>query len=415
MAVIAAAGESEVPGILVDLFILFAAARITGDIFESLRQPAVVGELLAGVVVGPHVLGLVGPEGHAVLDVIAELGVIILLFAVGLETSVRQLRQVGGSAVSVGLLGVILPFGAGLALMLGLGYEGTEALFVGAALMATSVGITARVLRDLRALRSPVARIVLGAAVVDDILAIMVLAVVAGLAAGQLSAGGLAILILEVVAFLVIVVAAGPRVIRRLSDFAHTPLIPRSPFVFAVLLTLGLAALSGIIGLASLIGAFLAGMIFEFSKEEVARDIEPVYQFFVPFFFAITGTRLDPGVFLDPSILGLAGVVTAIAIVTKLAGGYVGAMSRGRHVAIAVGVGMVPRGEVGLIVASLGLTLGVISTQLFGMVVAMTVVTTVLTPPALAPLIRRIPRVRPSRRKEPQEVLDEEDPRPQEG
>lgn len=389
-----AAAAEPVTGILVDLFILFAAARITGDIFEAMRQPAVVGELLAGVVVGPYVLGVVGPEGHAVLDVIAELGVIILLFTVGLETSVRQLRRVGGSAVSVGLLGVILPFGAGFILMMGLGYERTEALFVGAALTATSVGITARVLRDLRALRSTVARVVLGAAVVDDILAIMVLAVVAGLAAGQLSTGGLVILILEVVAFLVIVVAAGPRVIRRLSDFAHTPLIPRSPFVFAVLLTLGLAALSGTIGLASLIGAFLAGMIFEFSKEEVARDIEPVYQIFVPFFFAITGTKLDPSVFVDPSILGLAAVVTVLAIVTKVTGGYLGSLGQGRRVALAVGVGMVPRGEVGLIVASLGLSLGVISDNLFGMVVAMTVVTTVITPPVLAPLINRLRRER---------------------
>jgi Kef-type K+ transport system membrane component KefB len=139
-----------------------------------------------------------------------------------------------------------------------------------------------------------------------------------------------------------------------------------------------------------------------------------VYQFFVPFFFAITGTRLDPGVFADPSILGLAGVVTAIAVVTKLAGGYLGALAQGRLVAAAVGVGMVPRGEVGLIVASLGLSLGVISTQLFGMVVAMTVVTTILTPPVLAPLIRRIPRGQPSR-KERQEAAEDERPRPQQG
>ncbi|MGH2723528.1 MAG: cation:proton antiporter [Actinomycetota bacterium] len=394
---IAAAAESEITAILVDLFVLFLAAKLLGDLFVAMRQPGVVGELLAGVLVGPHLLGLVGPEGHAVLDVIAELGVIILLFTVGLETSARELRRVGRSALSVGVLGVILPLGAGITLMLALGYEHTEALFVAAALMATSVGVTARVLRDLRALQSPTARIVLGAAVVDDILAIMVLSVVAGLAVGQLTAGGLVISLLEVIGFLVIVVLAGPRVIRRLSDFAHTPLIPRSPFVFAVLLTLGLAALSGVIGLASLIGAFLAGMIFEFSRDEVARDIEPVYQFLVPFFFAITGTRLDPSVFMDPSILGLAAVVTVIAIVTKVAGGYLGSMSQGRHVAIAVGVGMVPRGEVGLIVASLGLGLGVISTPLFGTVVAMTVVTTLLTPPVLGPLIRRMPKARPTK------------------
>lgn len=388
---IEAGPETLVHEILIDLFVLFLAAKVLGELFEAIRQPAVVGELLAGVLVGPHLLGLVAAEGHAVLDVVAELGVIILLFTVGLETSIGELRRVGASAVSVGVLGVLLPFAAGMALMVGLGYERSETLFVAAALVATSVGVTARVLRDLGALRSPVARIVLGAAVVDDILAIVALAVVAGLAAGELSGAGLVISLLEVVAFLVIVVAAGPRLIRRLSNFAHTPLIPRSPLVFAILLTLGLAALSGTIGLASLIGAFLAGMIFEFSREEVARDIEPIYQFLVPFFFAITGTKLDPGVFADPSILGLAGVVTAIAIVTKLAGGYVGSIRKGGDVAIAVGVGMVPRGEVGLIVASLGLSLGIISTQLFGVVVAMTIVTTLLTPPVLAPLLRRLP------------------------
>jgi Kef-type K+ transport system membrane component KefB len=154
------------------------------------------------------------------------------------------------------------------------------------------------------------------------------------------------------------------------------------------LLTLGLAALSEVIGLAALIGAFLAGLIFEFRREEVAAQVEPVYEFLVPFFFAITGSRLDPGVFADGGILGLAAVVTVLAILTKVAGGYLGATGLGREVQLAVGVGMVPRGEVGLIVASLGLGLG-LDADLFGVVVAMTVVTTLLTPPVLAPLVRR--------------------------
>lgn len=377
----------ESGSVLVDLFVLFAAAKLFGELFEAARQPAVVGELLAGILVGPYVLGWVSAEAD-VLDVLAQLGVIILLFTVGLETSVHALRKVGRLAVSVGVLGVVLPFAAGAGLMLLLGYERLDALFVGAALMATSVGVTARVMRDLGAIRSRVARVVLGAAVVDDILAIVVLAVVGGLAAGGFDPIGLAVLILLVVAFLAIVFFAGPTLTRRLSSLVRLPGIPESPFLVAVLLTLGLAALSETIGLAAIIGAFLAGTIFEFRREEVATQVQPVYELLVPFFFAITGTRLDPSVFGDPGILGLAAVVTALAVVTKVLGGWAGALSLGRGDALRVGVGMVPRGEVGLIVASLGLGLGVISQDLYGVVVVMTVVTTLLTPPVMAPLMR---------------------------
>lgn len=378
----------ETGSVLVDLFVLFAAAKVAGELFEAVRQPAVVGELLAGILVGPYVLGWVSADAD-VLDVLAELGVIILLFTVGLETSVNALRKVGRLAISVGVLGVVLPFAAGAGLMLLLGYERLDALFVGAALMATSVGVTARVLRDLGAITTKVARVVLGAAVVDDILAIVVLAVVAGMAAGGFDPVGLAVLIVLVVAFLGIVLFAGPALTGRISRIVHLPGIPESPFLVAVLLTLGLAALSETIGLAAIIGAFLAGTIFEFKREEVATQVEPVYELLVPFFFAITGTHLDPTVFADPAILGLAGAVTGLAIVTKMAGGWAGARSLGQREALTVGVGMVPRGEVGLIVASLALSLGVIAQDLYGVVLVMTVVTTVLTPPALGPLLRR--------------------------
>ena len=373
--------------VLVDLFVLFAAAKILGELFEHVGQPAVVGELLAGVIVGPHVLGWAGGD-EAVLEVLAELGVIILLFTVGLETSLADLRSVVRPALMVGFLGVILPLGAAVVTMLGLGYERADSLFVAAAIAATSVGVTARVMRDLGAVRTTAARVVLGAAVVDDILAIMVLAVVSGLVAGDLSTVELVVLVVEVVLFLGVVLVVGPRATRRLSAVVRIPGVPESPFLVAVLLTLGLAALSEVIGLAAIIGAFLAGLIFDFRKEEVATQIEPVYELLVPFFFAITGSLLDPAVFTDPSTLGLAGVVTAIAVVTKVAGGYLGSGGLDRGVRLTVGVGMVPRGEVGLIVASLGLGLG-LDAELFGVVVAMTIVTTLLTPPVLAPLVRR--------------------------
>ena len=376
----------EHQSVLLDLFVLFAAAKIAGELFEAVRQPAVVGELLAGVVVGPHVLGLLGGGEARVLEVVAELGVIILLFTVGLETSLDDLRRVGRPALLVGLLGVALPFAAGMGLMIVLGYERADSLFVSAAIVATSVGVTARVLRDLGAVNTTAARVVLGAAVVDDILAIMLLAVVSGLAVGDLSTVELVVLIVEVLVFLGIVLFLGPKAIGRLSSIVRVPGIPESPFLVAVLLTLGLAAASEVIGLAAIIGAFLAGLIFEFRKEEVATQIEPVYEFLVPFFFAITGSQLDPTVFGDVGILGLAAMVTAIAVVTKVLGGYAGSVGLERGTRLTVGVGMVPRGEVGLIVASLGLGLG-LDAELFGVVVAMTVVTTIATPPVLGPLV----------------------------
>ena len=379
----------EEHSVLVDLFVLFAAAKISGELFEAIGQPAVVGELIAGIIVGPHVLGWAGVGEAEVLEVVAELGVIILLFTVGLETSIGDLRAVGRPALLVGTLGVILPFAAGMGLMFLVGYDQTDALFVAAAIVATSVGVTARVMRDLGAVQTTVARVILGAAVVDDILAILVLAFVAGSAEGGISTLGIVILLLEVAAFLAVLLVFGPRATRRLSSVVRIPGVPESPFLVAVLLTLGLAALSEVIGLAAIIGAFFAGLVFEFRREEVATQIEPVYEFLVPFFFAITGSRLDPGVFADPAVLGLAGVITAIAVATKVGGGYLGSRELGPLRALTVGVGMVPRGEVGLIVASLGLGLG-LDAGLFGVVIAMTVVTTLATPPLLLPLIRRV-------------------------
>ena len=382
--------EASGPGaVLVDLFVLFAAAKILGEIFEYFGQPPVVGELLGGVLVGPHVFGVLGGESEDVLALLAELGVIILLFAVGLETSIGDLRRVGRSALQVGFLGVVIPFAAGVGLMALLGYERGDVLFIAAAMVATSVGVTARVLKDLDAVRTNFARVVLGAAVVDDILALLVLAVVVGLAAGDVSSFQLGLTLAASAVFLLFVLLAAPPLVRKISDFAHLPIIPGSPLVFALLLTLGLAALSETIGLAAIIGAFFAGLIFDFRKEEVVSQIEPVYEFLVPFFFAVTGSRLDPAVFTDGAILGLASMVTVLAIVTKIAGGYAGALQLGRGDALLVGVGMVPRGEVGLIVASLGLNLGVIGSDLYGVVLAMTVVTTILTPPVFGPMVRR--------------------------
>jgi Kef-type K+ transport system membrane component KefB len=380
----------ESGSVLVELFLLFAVAKILGEVFEHLHQPAVVGELLGGVVVGPHVLGLVGTSNEGVFEALAQLGVIILLFATGLETSVGELRRVGWLAVAVGVLGEVFGFATGYGLMLLLGFDGVTAVFGATAIVATSVGIAARVLRDLGAVGSRVGRVILGAAVVDDILAIVVLAVTAGIAAGDVSSTSVVVTLLAVMAFLVVVLFAGPAATRRLSRVLHLPGVPDSPFLVAVLLTLGLAALSEVIGLAAVVGAFLAGLIFEFRRNEVVNQVEPVYQLLVPFFFAFTGTRLDPEAFADGPAVILTALMFGLAVIAKLAAGWIGARRLGSERAAIVGVGMVPRGEVSLIVATTATALGVFTPDLFAATIAVVVLTSVLTPPVLRAMIGRL-------------------------
>jgi Kef-type K+ transport system membrane component KefB len=379
----------ESGSVLIGLFVLFAVAKVLGEVFEFLHQPAVVGELLGGVLVGPHLLGLVGPDNEVVFEALAQFGVIILLFATGLETSVADLRRVGWLAVAVGVLGEIFGFAAGYGVMVLLGFDGVTAVFGAVAIVATSVGIAARVLRDLGAVSSRVGRVILGASVVDDILAIVVLAVAAGVAAGDVSSTSVVVTVVAVLVFLVVVVFAGPAATRRLSRLVHLPGVPDSPFLVAVLLTLGLAALSEVIGLAAIVGAFLAGLVFEFRRDEVVNQVEPVYQLLVPFFFAFTGTQLELRAFTDGSALLLLALMFAAAVLTKLAAGRLGARRLGRERAAIVGVGMVPRGEVSLIVATTATALAAFTPDLFAATVGVVVLTSVLTPPVLRVMIDR--------------------------
>ncbi|MCA1727037.1 MAG: cation:proton antiporter [Actinobacteria bacterium] len=373
--------------LILELFLIYAAAKLVGGIFERLRQPAVVGELLAGVLLGPHLLGWIHVgEGQAAL---AEIGVIVLLFTVGLETRLTEFRSVAGPATQVGLLGIAIPFAAGWGVMRLLGFGQLEALFVGAALVATSVGVTARVLSDMDRLWRPEARVVLGAAVLDDVLGLAILAVVAGLGETGLSVARVAFVVGEAVAFVAVLALFGPRLARSHGRrLLEGPPDPRSPFILALGLCLGLSALAESIGLAALVGAFLAGLILAETdeEEELRRDMTPVADFVVPFFFVVTGARVDLEVFTDSTILGVTALITVVAVLGKVLGGVIGARSMGRRESLAVGVGMVPRGEVGILVASLGLSLGVVKADVYGAVIGMSVLTTVLAPPFLRPL-----------------------------
>ncbi len=384
----AAAGSLE--GVLLDLFVVLLAAKLGDELFKRIRQPTVVGEILAGVVIGPSVLGLV--DLSQILELFAELGVIFLLFWVGLETRLSDLRAVGRIALLVALLGVLFPGAAGVALGVVRGEDTATSVFFAAALAATSVGITSAVLTELRAVKTVPGRTILAAAVVDDVLALLVLAVAVSIAeTGGIDVGDLGLTAALSAAFVAFVALGGGSLLRRRPQLLTAPRFADSPLLPAVLLCLGLAVVAGEIGLAGIIGAFLAGMVIAESseREAVESEVGALYAFFPPFFFASIGIQLDLGALADgPTLLLLTGV-TALAVVTKLAGGWLGARQLGAREALVVGVGMVPRGEVGIIVAGIGATAGVITDELFAVIVGMAVITTLIVPPVLRVLLRR--------------------------
>jgi Kef-type K+ transport system membrane component KefB len=395
----------EITEILFDLFIIFALAKVAGEVFTRIRQPAIVGEVLVGILIGPYALALVGtPDSDLVtlfhgqeedaqealdivFDVIAELGVILLLFFVGLETRLGELMEVRGRAVAAGVMGIVIPFALGFGLIYATGREDVEAAFVATAMVATSVGITARVMSDIGVIRSQEARIILGAAVVDDILGLLLLAMVSSWGQDDIDVVELGLTAVGAVAFVVFAASVGTRVTRHYSIHLERLHIQNAPFVFSMVLMLGLSAMAGIIGLAAIIGAFLAGMMLAEADEqlELERQSRPVYEFLVPFFFVIIGTKVDPDAFTDAEVLSLALGVTALAIIGKLAGGGLGSRLPGRSAAI-VGVGMVPRGEVGLVTAGIGSGIGAVSSDMYSVVVFMSIATTVLAPPVIARL-----------------------------
>jgi Kef-type K+ transport system membrane component KefB len=364
-------------------------------VFKRIGQPAIVGEILGGVLIGPSVLGLV--EVGEVLRVFSELGVVFLLFWVGLETRLSEMRAVGRISLAVGSAGVVVPFLAGIAFGLALG-EGTDtAVFLGAALAATSAGITSATFLDLGIARSRGARTVLGAAVVDDILALILLSVAVGMAAdGGVDISKILLSLAVAVAFVGFVALGGTQLLSRFPQLLKAPRFASSPLLPAVLLCLGLAAFAAGIGLAALIGAFLAGMIVAETKghSSIEDEVRPLYAFFPPFFFAFIGIELDLSSLFSGHALILLAAITVIAAAAK----YVPALlasrpTLGQHEARVVAVGMVPRGEVGIVVASIGAAEGVVDAELFGVVVGMSILTTLIAPFVLRRITRGDPAV----------------------
>ena len=385
----------DATAILLSLFVIFVAAQIGAEIAQRLKLPGVVGEIVAGCLIGPSALGWLKVSDIASgtpLDVLAEIGVVLLLFAVGLEMRLDDLKKVGRSAFLVGILGVVVPFVLGSIWAHGAGFEWTRSLFVAAAFVATSAGITARVLQELGALQRIESRVILGAAVIDDILAMLLLGVVTALGGGEdIRVGRLILVLVQAIAFVAVIGWLGTRVMRVKGHWLERPINPLSPLTIALTLCLGLAFLSTKFGLAAIIGAFLAGMIASETRkrEELEHQTQPLLAFLTPFFFVVTGAKIDLSVFASGAALWMLLVVTVIAVISKFAGGFLGALSLGRRGATIVGVGMVPRGEVGVVIASLGLAEGVFSAEIYAVIVAMSLLTSIITPPVLAALLKR--------------------------
>jgi len=376
-----AAASDDVSAALLALFILLLAAKLGEEVCRRIGQPVVIGEILAGVIVGPSVLGLISLD--TVIDVFAELGVIFLLFWVGLETKLGDIKSVGRSATLVGVFGVVIPVAVGIGGAFALGASTGTAVFIGAAMAATSVGITSAILVELDLQSGPAGRTILGAAVIDDILALMILALAVGLASeGGVSVGEMSLLFGLSIIFLLFFGLGGSKLLSSRPALLEAPRFASSPLMPAVLICLGLAVLAAEIGLAAVIGAFLAGMIIAETRDQnsIEAEVAPLYAFFSPFFFAAIGAQLDGGALVDLKNVALLALITVAAVLTKYVGAWLGAGSLSRRDRAIVSVGMVPRGEVGVIVAGLGYSKGAIDADIFAVVVGMAILTTLISP-----------------------------------
>ncbi|MBL0159900.1 MAG: cation:proton antiporter [Bryobacterales bacterium] len=379
--------------LLLEMFLVFASAKLLAEVAERLRQPPVVGELAAGVLLGPAVLGWVRPND--LLSVLADLGVMFLLFRVGLELRDFRLTKVGANALAVAVVGVVVPFLAGWGLMVALGHPRIEAVFVGAALVATSVGITARVLAAKGLLDHQASKIILAAAIIDDVLGLLVLAVVSSSASGTLNLVELCTTAALAVAFTFLVAQWGTRTMEKIVPKLESRMRSgEGQFTLAMLAVFGLSLLAVYAGVAAIIGAFLAGMALAKSVDHRVHEMTTgVTELLVPFFLVGIGLHLDVTALKDPGMLVLAVAVTALACATKFIGCGLGALRMGWRDATRIGIGMMPRGEVGMVVAQIGLGLGVIAPGIYGVVVLMSIATTVIAPPLLQLAYRDLIRV----------------------
>jgi Kef-type K+ transport system membrane component KefB len=390
-------GGVDIARLFLAIAAILAGAKLLGELAERIGQPAVLGELVAGVLLGGSVLGVVPADGPAadVIHVLAQLGVLLLLFEIGLETDLREMFRVGPASLAVALVGVAVPFALGYGYWVyvphpasGLGDVHTAGLFIGATLTATSVGITARVLSDLGRLQEPESQVVLGAAVIDDIVGLIILGVISRLVEGG-SATVWSIASITLTAFGFVVVAllvwriVVPPLFRLLARLGREDTLG----TMALALAFVTAVLADRVGSALIIGAFTMGLAFAPTAHArpIERGVTRLGHFFVPIFFVTVGAAVDVRTFTDPHVLLVGSLLIVVAIAGKVAAGFAPFWFKGRK--LIVGVGMVPRGEVGLIFAQMGLASGVLDVGLFSAITLMVMVTTFVAPPALKALL----------------------------
>jgi Kef-type K+ transport system membrane component KefB len=373
-------GPAKIP---LSMLLIFVSAKVMAEIAERVGQPGIVGEILAGVLIGPSVLGWLTP--NELLSALSDLGAMFLLFRVGLEVKSSELLKVGGTATLVAFCGVVVPFIMGTGILLAWGTKINEAIFVGASMVATSVGITASVLSAKGLLHEISSKIILAAAVIDDVMGLLVLAVVSSLTHGKLDVLQLSLTALAATAFTVIVAKWGTHALKRVVPHVDRSWrVAESRFVMAMGLLFALSLLAVYTGVAAIVGAFLAGLALGESTGERERDLaQGVSELLVPFFLAGIGLHVNLSAFTHASTAVLAIVILAAAVVSKFIGCGLGALGLGKADALRVGVGMIPRGEVGMVVAQLGLGFGILSQSSYGVVVFMSVATTIVAPPLI--------------------------------
>jgi Kef-type K+ transport system membrane component KefB len=377
-------------GLLAALTAIYVASKALGEVAERIGQPAVLGELVAGVLLGGSVLSLLDPQ-EPTIHMLSELGVLILLFEIGLQSDLRELLRVGRQSLVVALAGMLLPFLMGWAVMAALGSTSVTAIFIGATLTATSIGITARVLSDMGKLGSAEAQIIIGAAVLDDILGLVVLALVKGLAEqGSVSAAGALRVGLLAIGFFAAAIVFGRLAAPWLLKLATAMKVRGVLLVAALSLAFVLAIAAHAVGSATIVGAFAAGLVLSDTEDKlhIERRVQSLSDFFVPIFFASVGAAVDVR-FFNPfdlerrRVLVVAGLLLAVALLGKWLSGFCAWGHGGRLRHSAIGVGMIPRGEVGLVFAGIGLSTGVVASGDYSAIVVVVILTTFIAPPLL--------------------------------
>ncbi len=371
---------------VLQLSILLVAAIVGGLLIKRFGYPVALGELLVGVFLGPSVFNLISDP--ATVSVFAELGAIILLFYIGLETEIADLRKQLLPSLSVGVLGALVPLVLCYYAAVSFGISNNEALFLGVVFTATSIGITIRLLKDMDKLNNPVGLTVLGAGIVDDVVAVILLSVVLSILAGGVNAFDIGLVVVKAILFWAIIVLIGLKVLVRTIDKVRID----NEYMILLLLAYGFFAayISAAIGLSAIVGAFAAGLPLtrkQIKVKMVLEQTKSLYMFFVPIFFISIGTLVNLSVFGDAAVLGL--VITALAFIGKVIGSFVAARMNkfSTKDSFKIGFSMTPRGEMGLIVASLGLTSGLISTHTYSIAVMAVILTTFIAMPIIKKIL----------------------------